>query len=93
MIVGKKSDFLGGGHIDLSNGEPIYAAGEVKVVSGKIKYIDNSSGHYLPIGPNAKIMAETAFKKLGFNIEGKYIEKTWVSDTKLPRGGAWRKKL
>ena len=55
-----------------------------------VKYIDNSSGHYLPTGKNAQHAAERAFSKLDFDIEGRYIEKSWVPDISHPRGGMWR---
>jgi filamentous hemagglutinin len=64
--------------------------GEVYVVKGEIKHIDNSSGHYLPTGQSAQKAAEDAFTQMEFNTSGKYIEKTWIIDQKLPRGGAWR---
>lgn len=67
LIVGKKFDAPGGGHIDLANGQPVSAAGEVKVVQGNIKYIDNSSGHYEPSGASAQSTAERTFSNLGFD--------------------------
>jgi hypothetical protein len=90
LVVGREFKKPGGGHIDLANGEPVLSAGQVKVVNGEIKFIDNSSGHYEPVGQSAKISAENAFKLLGFNVENKFIFKKWVPDPKLKNGGAWR---
>ncbi|GAB4393537.1 MAG: hypothetical protein Tsb005_12260 [Gammaproteobacteria bacterium] len=90
LIVGKYGLVPGRGHIDLANGQPVKAAGEIRIVNGQIKYIDNSSGHYLPRGPNAQQAAESAFNQLGLDATDKYIEKLWIEDPTLPRGGAWR---
>ena len=64
LIVGKGGQFPGGGHIDLASGQPVKAAGEVRIVNGQIKYIDNSIGHYLPSGLSAQQIAEKAFLNL-----------------------------
>jgi hypothetical protein len=88
LIVGRKGEYIG--HIDLIGGSEVQAAGEIKVVNGQIKYIDNSSGHYLPTGKEAQQVAENAFEKLGFDTVGKYIEKAWIDEPTLPRGGTWR---
>jgi hypothetical protein len=94
VIIGKKDNLqAGGGHIDLVSGRPVLAAGEVKVVNGELKFIDNSSGHYLPSGSSAQMAAEEAFNNLGFDTRGKYIEKSWFEDPSLPKGGAWRPAL
>jgi filamentous hemagglutinin len=93
LIVGKSGQFPGGGHIDLSNGQPIKAAGEVKIVNGQLKYIDNSSGHYLPSGLSARQIAEETFSKLGLDTLNKYIEKEWIEDPTIRNGGAWRPNL
>ena len=74
-IIGRIDRGVGGGHIDLANGGPVQAAGEVVIRDGKIKSIDNASGHYEPKGPPAQQAAEGAFKKAGFEVDGKYIEK------------------
>jgi len=92
LIVGKGGRVPGRGHIDLANAQPVRAAGEVKVVDGQIKYIDNSSGHYQPNGISAQLEAETAFNKLGFDTTNKYIEKFWLDDPSMQNGGAWRPK-
>lgn len=90
LVIGREFKEPGGGHIDLSNGNPVLSAGQVKVVNRNIKYIDNSSGHFEPVGKTAKISAENAFKNLGFDVENKFIFKKWVPDSKLKNGGAWR---
>lgn len=73
-------------------GKPVTAAGQVKIVRGEIKYLDNASGHYEPFGINAQNAAETAFTQRGFDVTGKYVEKVWVPDPKLPDKGSWRQK-
>ena len=60
------------GRID--RGRPVQAAGEVVIRDGKVKYINNASGHYDPKGPAARQAAEAAFGRVGFDVEGKYIE-------------------
>ena len=77
LIIGHKFNEPGGGHIDLAGGDPVQAAGEVKIVKGEIKYIDNSSGHYLPDGPSAQTATENAFQQAGFDTQGKYVNKVW----------------
>jgi len=90
LIVGREFNTPGGGHIDLAGGDNVISAGQVKVVNGEIKYIDNASGHYEPTGDGAQTAASRAFKQLGFDVDNKFIEKQWVSDPKLKNGGAWR---
>lgn len=80
---------MGGWHIHLANGKPVIAAGEVKVVRGEIKYIDNTSGHYEPSGRAAQGAAEKAFFQKGLDATGKYIEEVWVPEPGNPRKGAW----
>lgn len=75
LVVGKNN--ANQGHIDLAGGQPVLAAGRVRVHAGEIKYIDNFSGHYRPSGIEAQRATEAAFKRLGFNVEGKYIERTF----------------
>lgn len=62
------------GHIDLAQGEPVRAAGTVQVVYGRIKSLDNDSGHYRPSGPHARDAAEAAFSRIGFDARGIYKE-------------------
>jgi filamentous hemagglutinin len=90
LVVGRISKIPGGGHIDLADGNPVRAAGEIKVLNGQIKSIDNSSGHYLPSGSSAQTSAEVAFSQLGFDTIEKYIEKLWFDDPSMQNGGAWR---
>jgi filamentous hemagglutinin len=78
LIMGRqKRDVIGGGHIDLASGKDVLAAGEVKFVDGKIRYIDNSSGHYLPSGKVARDAALNAFQDAGLGGRGLYVEKYW----------------
>jgi hypothetical protein len=73
LVVGRNNQYQG--HIDLANGEPVLAAGELRIHAGEIKYIDNNSGHYRPSGIDAQRAAEKAFSDIGFKVEGKYIER------------------
>ncbi|PHN26482.1 two-partner secretion domain-containing protein [Pseudomonas sp. ICMP 561] len=89
LLVGRRSKDVGGGHIDLANGKPVIAAGEVKILNGKVKYIDNTSGHYEPSGPAAQAAAEKAFSQKGLDVNGTYIEKIWLPNPSKPSSGAW----
>lgn len=85
LVLGRKDNFNpGGGHIDLAQGKPVLAAGEAKIVGGKLRYVDNSSGHYLPNGESARLAAETAFKKAGFDPVP-YVEKYWNGSAWVPK--------
>ena len=59
----------------MTNGEPVRAAGEVTLVYGRIKRLDNKSGHYRPSGPEARDAAESAFSRIGLPATGVYEEK------------------
>lgn len=89
FLVGRRSKDVGGGHIDPANGKPVIAAGEVKILNGKVKYIDNTSGHYEPSGPAAQAAAEKAFSQKGLDVNGTYIEKIWLPNPSKPSSGAW----
>lgn len=69
-----RNDTVGGGHIDLANGKPVLAAGEVLLIRGKVKWLNNASGHYMPKGKSAEKQAVEAFERNGFDAAGKYIE-------------------
>lgn len=71
LIVGKHGQ-TGQGHIDLSGGKPVAAAGEFSVRNGQITKLDDASGHYKPSGSNAQSAAENAFKALGLEISTQY---------------------
>jgi RHS repeat-associated protein len=63
------------GHIDLANGQPVRAAGEVHIVNGNIRTINNASGHYRPSGASARRSAVRAFKAAGLDVpKGAYVE-------------------
>jgi hypothetical protein len=55
----------------------VTAAGEVEIVGGEVKWLDNTSGCYLPSGESARGAAEAAFEEVGFAAAGKYVEKYW----------------
>jgi RHS repeat-associated protein len=75
---------IGTGHYSLSgNSNTVMAAGQMKIVNGQIKMIDNSSGHYQPTveqGKNAvKLLEGMGVKTTGatinlYNKEGKMTE-------------------
>jgi len=75
LIVGRNNKYQG--HIDLANGQPVLAAGELRIHAGEIKYIDNYSGHYRPTGIDAQRAAEKVFSNIGFKVEGRYIERSF----------------
>jgi hypothetical protein len=62
LVIGARSRLPGGGHIDLARGKPVQAAGEVQFVNGKVKFLNNKSGHYKPSGESAKNKALEAFE-------------------------------
>lgn len=65
---------VGGGHIDLAGGAPVLAAGEILIIDGVIKWVNNQSGHYQPHGSSAREASIAAFSREGFDIVGKYQE-------------------
>ncbi|MFC4158788.1 hypothetical protein [Chitinimonas lacunae] len=66
------------GHIDLASGKPVIAAGEGQYSGGSFKMLDNSSGHYQPMGKSAQEAALKAFKDAGYAVrEGAYVEKMY----------------
>ncbi|MFD0277498.1 polymorphic toxin-type HINT domain-containing protein [Kitasatospora sp. NPDC127111] len=75
MRVTRLSDTYG--HIDLAKGQKVAAAGEFKLYSGKLKSIDNKSGHYQPKGPRAQQVAEEAFRKAGFEVKANTYKERW----------------
>lgn len=64
------------GHITLSRGADVLAAGEARFVKGSLRTIDNASGHYRPSGASAQNAAEAAFRGAGFD-GFKYVERTF----------------
>ena len=68
LVLGKT------GHTSLVNGGRVQAAGEVKFVNGQVRFINNKSGHYRPYGTSARKAAEDAFRREGFEPNGKYKE-------------------
>jgi hypothetical protein len=71
LLVAKQSY----GHIDLANGARVQAAGEVQIVNGQVRAINNASGHYKPSGQSAQTAAENAFANSGASVRpGAYTE-------------------
>jgi len=68
----------------------VHAKGEVRIINGNMKYIDNSSGHCLRRVDSAQKAAEYAFNQSGLNTADKYIEKLWVEDFRFLRRGSCR---
>lgn len=63
------------GHIDLADGGDVLAAGEIHVVYGEVRSINNGSGHYQPSGPSAQAAAEDGFDASGLSVRpGAYAE-------------------
>lgn len=75
LVVGKNNALQG--HIDLAGGRPVLAAGEFRVANGELRFVDNYSGHYRPSGASAQFQAENAFQQLGFDVRGKYAERSF----------------
>lgn len=71
LIVGRS------GHTSLSKGLDVMAAGEVQLYNGKIKWLDNFSGHYQPSGAGLSKIAESAFNSIGIDASGKFIYRTF----------------
>ena len=72
-----------GGHIDLAKKEVVLAAGELIIYKGRIKEINNSSGHYLPHGLSAKVSAIRAFDNISYDIRDVYVERVWNVNKKV----------
>lgn len=55
-------------HTSLSKGRPLLGIGSLKLEKGKIKYLENSSGHYLP---EKEVLSNTIdiMRKKGINLE------------------------
>ncbi|MFC4036099.1 RHS repeat-associated core domain-containing protein [Streptomyces polygonati] len=69
LMIGK-----GDGHIALTGGADVLAAGEVRFKSGRMTEVNNRSGHYKPYGANAESAAVDAFNNAGLDATGKYVE-------------------
>lgn len=64
LVVGR------GGHIDLSRGRDVLGAGEVRIVGGEVRMLNNASGHYRPDGTTAEL-ARSAFEhQAGVSVRG-----------------------
>lgn len=67
LIVGRSA------HTSLTGGAQVRAAGEVQLFNGRIKWIDNASGHYRPTGVQLGPLVEGAFNSIGLDATGKFI--------------------
>lgn len=64
---------IGRGHSYLANGNPVQAAGTMKVNSqGYIRYIINDSGHYQPTVSEAMNYLDI-FENAGLNVDNTWI--------------------
>jgi len=70
LVVGRS------GHTSLAGGSDVRVAGEVQLHNGKIKWLDNMSGHYQPSGAGIRGTAEDAFNNIGLNATGKFVNRT-----------------
>lgn len=63
-VVGEDGRLLigRGGHIDLSRGSDVLAAGEVKIVQGEVRMFNNASGHFRP-DASVELIARTAISQ------------------------------
>ena len=67
MILGKK-------HTTLANGESVLSAGQLKIDgSGRIRRIDNLSGHYRPTVEESSIVPRL-LKDMGLDLEGARLQ-------------------
>jgi filamentous hemagglutinin len=71
LIVGRS------GHTSLTGGADVQSAGEVQLLNGDIRWIDNSSGHYQPFGPTLQPVTENAFNNAGLNATGTFQYRSW----------------
>lgn len=61
----------------------------MKILNGKVKYIDYISGRYEPSGPAAQAAVEKAFSQKGLDVNGTYTEKIWLPNPSKPSSGDW----
>lgn len=54
-------------HTSISKGNEIIAAGKIKIINGRLLFIDNDSGHYHP-HPRTVAYALFHLKELGVDI-------------------------
>lgn len=87
VITNEGELVIGRGHTALSQGaETVQAAGELKIVNGKVREITNSSGHYKPTVAQGQKSVEllekagvnTSGTKVSLYTENGSLEKTYV---------------
>ena len=72
------------GHANLAGGARVRAAGQIRVSGGRIIEVDNASGHYLPVGPNAQNSAVEALQREGFTVgNDHYVEKAFNEQSQV----------
>jgi hypothetical protein len=71
LVVGRSA------HTSLTVGAEMRAAGEVQLFNGRIKWIDNASGHYRPTGTHLGPLVENAFNSVGLDATGKFVLRTF----------------
>ncbi len=78
LIIGKKHHFLG-------NRKDVLAAGMMKITgSGKIRRIDNLSGHYAPTVEEA-MQFPKLLREMGFDLKGATFEAYHITDVDYVR--------
>ncbi|AZQ65228.1 hypothetical protein EI427_23735 [Flammeovirga pectinis] len=75
LKIGKKHHFLG-------KGESVQAAGTLKIVKGKVKKIENDSGHYLP-SIEETLLFPAIFEDLGLKIKGAALKIKYIKNGKF----------
>ncbi|WP_233295403.1 DUF4214 domain-containing protein [Massilia antarctica] len=78
LVIGRLNSNNLYGHFDLAKGGNVLAAGEGRIFSGQVKFLDNASGHYVPSGPSAQDAAIRAFTNAGFKVpDAAYVQKIY----------------
>ena len=73
LIIGKR-------HTTLSSGDDVLAAGNISIKKGKIKAIDNLSGHFRPTVDESRRLPEL-FKNLGLDVSGANLKVYQIEHT------------
>lgn len=68
LVIGRTN------HPSLAQGGAVRSAGEARFVHGKLRTLNNASGHYQPSGASAQKATESAFERAGFETVKKYRE-------------------
>lgn len=69
-------------HSSLSHGQPVLAAGALKIEHGKLVYIDTESGHYQP-SPEFLLQAIKILLDKGGNLDLQHLKVKYYMESKL----------